>query len=307
MVRSWLAQTHEPNEPFFLFVHYMEPHAPYSPPPEYARLYSQEEASPAARSAARNPYAAMAGKVDLSEEDLELLRAWYDGEIRYVDDQIGELLGEFERRGLLDDTLVILTSDHGENFGEHGLMGHQFCLYETLIHVPLIVRYPRLFRAGEKRKDPVQLTDLYPTILETAGAVAENGDDIQGRSLTEIRTDGTAMSIAEYDVFGNKLEGLLALNWAFDYAPYARNLRSLRDDRFKFIWASDGNSELYNIDLDPAEATNLVDVDPEAARALDSKLGQWLDSFTRPGVDPAQAPVELDEATKERLEALGYL
>jgi arylsulfatase A-like enzyme len=109
------------------------------------------------------------------------------------------------------------------------------------------------------------------------------------------------------DSFGSKLEGLLALNWAFDYAPYARNLRSLRDDQFKYIRASDGRHELYKVALDPAEESNLIDLDPQAADALDARLDQWLGSFTRPGVDPDQVPVEMDEATRERLEALGYL
>lgn len=232
----------------------------------------------------QEPHDYIAGQVDMDAMDFEMLRALYDGEISYLDFRMGQLFDYLKELGIMDDTVLIISSDHGENFGEHNLMEHQLYLYDTLLHVPLVIRYPEVFEAGSQVSKQVQLTDIFPTILDTVD-IDHDSEEIQGYSLLEDRQEGNSLAIAGYAiplVWLNKLEGA---SREFDISKYARWLKSIHAGDFKYIWASDGRDELYNIRQDPEELNNLIEDNREKASELLMLLKEWLISFEpyRPG------------------------
>ena len=287
VVKGWIANAHQAEEPFFLFINYMEAHLPYRSPPEYAVPYLPEGVGMAeARNVNQEAKAYVAEKVQMDDEDFAILRARYDGSISYLDIRMGELFDYLRQLDILDDTVLIITSDHGENFGEHHLMGHALCLYDTLLRVPLIIRYPQLFDAGTRVDEVVQPTDLFPTILDILGIGWNEKEQVQGHSLlTEGQRRHSTSFLAEEAVRKWCLGRMARANPQFDVSKYDRRLKTVQDGDFKYIWASDGRDELYNIRADPEELNNLIEVEPEKAAELKALLKEWLNSFEtyRPG------------------------
>jgi len=290
VVMKWIADAHQKEAPFFLFINYMEAHARYDPPEEYAAPYLPEGVSFAeAMKVQLGHWAYNAGRYKLSDQDLEALRARYDGEISYLDFRIGQLIEYLRELEILDNTLLMITSDHGENFGDHQLVGHVLCVYDTLLHVPLIIRYPGLVEAGLRIEEQVQLTDLFPTILDIVGINWGGEEQLQGQSLVR---DGQqpedTFAIAEYELHYQSFDMLKGTGFTqlfTDVHKFARRLKTIRTEEYKYIWASDGRDELYNIREDPGELNNLIQVEPEKAAELKALLKEWLNSFEtyRPG------------------------
>ncbi len=228
-------------------------------------------------------------------------------ELAYLDKRIGELKTALEDAGEWEDTIFVVTGDHGENIGDHGLMDHQYCLYDTLLHVPLVI-HGGPFRNGGETDRLVQLTDLAPTLLDAANIDApEARKGFQGVSFhPESDTEPREYAIAEYMAPQPSMD---ALEKRVGELPdhiykYDRSLRAIRSEEYKLIRGSDGSRELYHVAEDPEELHDLVDDEPEIVNDLESELDDWLDSF-----DPAtpQESVSMSQSTKNRLEDLGYL
>ena len=281
VVKKWIADAEQAEAPFFLFINYMEAHEPYHPPPAYAAPFLPSGVKLArAMKVNQQPPSYLAGNVKMDAEDFEILNALYDGGISYLDFRMGQLFDYLRELEVMDDTIIIITSDHGENFGEHKLMGHHFCLYDTLLHVPLVIRYPELFEPGVRVSEQVQLTDLFPTILDMLD-IDWDRDYIQGSNLlSKIESPGDDYAIAECAPAHGVMTTMKKRSGGqFDYSVYARRLKAVRTEEFKYIWASDGLDELYNLKQDPAELTNIIDSEPEKAAELRAVLKQWLNSF----------------------------
>jgi len=237
---------------WFLWVHYFDPHAPYQPPPE---------------SAAR-----VAGRA-------------YDGEIAFVDTQIGVLLGRLEESGELARTLVVATADHGESLGEHGELTHGVFVYDATLRVPLIVAGPGV-SAGLVSMTVARGIDVAPTVWDLAGVAIPPGTD--GRSLRDALS-GRSMSDAP--AYAEALFCRLHLGWA--------PLHAWRTSRWKLVDAP--RSELYALDSDPGEKLNRADQEPET-RALLLRPLHAVVAGDRWAARPAA-----DAGASERLAALGYL
>jgi len=165
--------------PFFLFVHYWDVHYDYIPPAPYDTKFDPDyDGSVTAEHFMKNPEIHR----EMDSRDLQHVVALYDGEIGWVDEHIGKLIAELKRRELWDDTIVVLTSDHGDEFFEHGEKGHQHSLYQELLHVPLIVRVPGF--AARQVDARVELIDVMPTLLDLVSVSAPSG--LQGRSLAPV-------------------------------------------------------------------------------------------------------------------------
>jgi len=164
---DWIDERSD-EEPFFLYLHFLDAHWPYPVPDEYANLFTDGADVEPFRSKdfKRVRDAVHDGEVDFSDEQRVAMEALYDGSIRYIDDQLALLARGLEARGLLDDTIVCVVSDHGEEFGEHGRIGHGHGLWQGLLQVPWILHVP-----GEEPREidnPVSLVDLFPTLLSAA-------------------------------------------------------------------------------------------------------------------------------------------
>jgi arylsulfatase A-like enzyme len=199
----------------------------------------------------------------------------------YVDSLVGELLDELDRRGLSEETIVILTADHGEALFEHGYIGHNTQLFEESIRVPLMIRIPG---TEPRRVDPVvELLDLGPTILELAGVGA---DGLGGRSLFEAEPGRLAFSRTVWD----------------------KPRYSARGERYKLIWDSrtDGR-ELYDLEQDPAETRNVFDEAPFLAGWFEQRLFTWLREQERLRAEtPPPESAVVTEEQREIIEDLGY-
>jgi len=271
--------------PFFLWVHYFDPHIPYAP----GRRWRPEAPPPAGRTVAFH-------KTDPQPED-EAGRQWvrtlYEAEVRGVDAEIGRLLAAFRRLGLEEQTLIVVTSDHGEEFWEHDGFEHGHTLYRELLHVPLLIRPPGL-AAARRIEAPVGLDRLAPTILELCGIQADP-DHFSGRSLVPHWSEAEAPHTQS--IFGST-------------ALFERELRSVRSGAFKLIEEVDGGSaELYNVLDDPGETQPMAG-EPERMADLRRQLQEGQAAAERLREQLNLGPpllIEVDPEAMARLRALGYL
>jgi arylsulfatase A-like enzyme len=311
-VKRWIPRWVREEQPFFAFLHFMEPHIRYSAPGQYHLKHIPKGVSAErARQVNQDPWRFLTGQTEMTEEDFVILSALYDGEISYLDARIGQLHAMLERSGLLENTVVIFTSDHGENLGEHGLMDHAYCLYDTLLNVPLIIQAPSEFSAGERISRPVQSADLFGTILTLAGMDEDPvWDQVQARNSllpAEVaKLNGAERcTLAEYREPQPPLAVLRRRFEGFNGAYFDRSLRMARTETHKFIWSSDGHAELYDLKKDPREEQNLVNIERDTAERLGRVIDDKLGTFEAP--DSADTGIDLDDDTLKKLEQLGYL
>jgi arylsulfatase A-like enzyme len=298
------------QEPFFGYVIYWDTHLPYYAHGAHGTrwLPTGVDLEHALR-VDRDHLAYHTGQLSMAEADFEILRACYDGALASIDEEIGYLVDRLLKRGILDRTVLIVTSDHGENIGDHRLMSHAYSLHDTLIHVPLIIRYPTSFPRGERVTSHVQLTDVFPTILDVLQVeVPEVRAELQGMSLL-----GEQMEAADRLAYAEMLAphpSIQALNRRAglpEDTPQPRHDRSLRCVRTldsKFIWSSDGHHAWYDLRQDPSETTNLYPEQPEAAVTLEKHLVSWQSSA---GLPLSTSEHHMDEDVRQRLRDLGYI
>jgi arylsulfatase A-like enzyme len=228
--------------------------------------------------------------------EIERVTALYDGEIHYTDHHLGRLFKLFERLGLLNNTLVVLTSDHGEEFGEHGSMeGHGWTLYEESLRVPLLMLLPDDRHAGLEVERVVQSIDIAPTILDYLGIEAPS--EFQGTSLLPVIQ---GKELPQRPAFSN------VRRWNVKWA--------VRTEAYKLIFTANTVNakgvpdtrgfELFDLVKDPLETANIIEDSPEVARELSVTLKQWVSSRPRP---PRVRMPKLTERQREMLRALGYI
>jgi arylsulfatase A-like enzyme/Tfp pilus assembly protein PilF len=235
---------------FFAFLHLYEPHAPYTPPPAYQRLPDP-----------------------------------YDGEIAYADELVGRLVARLRDRGLLERTILAVTSDHGEGLGDHGEQEHGFFLYREAVHVPLIVRLPGGARGGTRIAGAVGQVDVPATLLDLAGLPA---DGMDGRSQRLAIEKG---AVEPRPVYAETFFPRYHFGWS--------ELLAVTDDRYRYIHAP--RPELYDAKADPSERVDLASQRADTARSM----GAWLE--TAVGRVEAVAPSAVPAAVAENLRALGYV
>ncbi len=305
-VRRWWGRQRDPARPFFLFGLFLDAHLPYRPPRGYAERLLPAPALAAAHGANQDAWAYMAGETAMSEDDFAGLRGLYDAEISYVDEQVGELLDFLAAAGGLENTVVIVTADHGENIGDHGLMDHQYCVYDTLAHVPLLIHYPAAFPTGEDDA-LVQHTDLFPTLLDQTGAPDASRPALPGRSLCppppaprHSQPGVIQYSAAHRHRFARRHPG-------FDPASkgYDRTFDAIIQRDYKLIRSSHGQHELYDLSDDPSEGIDLAGVRPDLVATFGAALDAWLEAH--PPFGGAGTAPELDQDLAAHLRGLGYL
>jgi arylsulfatase A-like enzyme len=290
----WVGEARRRQQPFFLFAHLMEAHAPLAPPVDYLRKFMDAPAAARARRVNQDAMAYMAGVNPLDDEDFGLILGLYDASISYGDEQLGRLLDALD-----DDTLVIITADHGNSFGEHGVMDHFFSVHETLASVPLVVSHPGLPTGVIER--PVQSIDIAPTVLEAAGVDVVGLAGVSLCASADPRpclvTEFLDPDLARFDRFRS-----------FDPVAFRRDLRALRRGHHKYIWASDGREELYDLREDPLEGVNRAATEPVLLAEF-RKLHETWAASTSTALVPAQQPgeLELQDDVAASLRALGYL
>jgi arylsulfatase A-like enzyme len=228
--------------------------------------------------------------LQLAEKSFLLDR--YDADIKQMDHGIGELMVTLKKLDAYDNTLIIITADHGESFGEHGMMTHPPVLYEDLVKIPLIVKYPKQKEKIGRYAGPVSIVDIMPEILKTLKI--EIPQDIQGVPFYQ----------ENHKIFAEKQKDR-AWKWtAYNFEE--RSLIALYDGDYKFIWASNQQHELYNIAEDPLEITNLVSKRPDIVDTMESAVQDYLRTAESDG-KAAHSVTPVTKEVSEALKALGYV
>jgi arylsulfatase A-like enzyme len=327
---EWLEENHE--RPFFLYVHYMEPHARYSPPPPYRDRFVGDELwgehrglrPPIGRDRLGTIHRRDA--IEGGSRDLDLYVARYDGEIASVDEQIGRLLDRLRELGLEDTTLVAFTSDHGESLTEHAVyFDHGQFAYENNLRVPLILRYPPAIPVGHVEETVVQSIDLAPTLLDLLGVPPPR--EIEGRSLLPLMLGGAparpgvAYAEAGY-VKGKLITAIRTREWKLIFNPRGAHPASdafhpavlLHPLRLKTLWrAAHGGPgswrrwELFHLPSDPDEETDLASERPEVLAELQARLEGWLATAPAERNPVHMKKEKLPPDILEELRALGYV
>lgn len=297
-VLSWL-DARPTDKPFFLYVHTIDPHVPYRPPHQFLSMYDPQ------------PYSGVVdfthdgellekikvGQIRLNDRDRVRLQALYDGEISYHDVHFNSIIEGLTRRGLDDNTMVIVTADHGEEFWDHGSVGHGHSVYEELLHIPMFVRLPGVTHGATRVSDMVGLVDVLPTILDALGQPIP--DDLAGhsflRSITGESQDAPRAAVSGF------MEG-----W-----------RTCAVGRLKFVQRSAERQILYDLNTDPHEQTDIASTHPLAVRYARGLLGLALSASDTDSASHATAPhrpvvhtqetTTIDAETESQLRALGYV
>jgi arylsulfatase A-like enzyme len=282
-----------PRGPFFLWVHYTDPHAPYTPPDDASvpSLPMHTPMSQAVRAATRvqlkNPW--FKG-IFRREKFTEAVVARYYGEVNAADRAVGDLVRGLAERGRLDKTALVITSDHGENLGEHHLFFHHGGLYRETVQVPLIVRIPG--RAAARVDGLVETVDVAPTILELAGAAP--WEPMRGHSLLGVVAGA---SPARTSVFSEHMNGELAALRTADTTLIVHRKSSGQFPSYAFVA---GREEVYDLTTDPGELHPLTPPGPRG-QALAAQLWRLV------GQGPSPVATRRGTADRESLRALGYI
>lgn len=285
---EWLKRN---QGPAFLFLHLMDPHWPYAPPEPYDTAFSS---TPLKNLRNYPPDLKRARNNKLPKVKKKLLQDLYDGEIAFTDAQIGRLVQGLKAAGRLENTLLILHSDHGEEFWEHGGFEHGHALYQEVLHVPLILNCPNRIPEGLRIKNTVRCLDLGPTILDLAGiAPFEN---VRGCSLAPfIHGLADHMELISYG------EGIL---WGKPVSPWDEK-KVLITNNYKFMKSStDGLEMLFDLTNDPREQNNLILIDPDLRKKMSQELIRHYGRAL--GASRKSQGLKLSDKDAERLRQLGY-
>lgn len=280
---SWLKNQRNPERPFFLFVHYFDPHAPYVPPKPFSSRFK-----PSGRQPAR----------------LDEIISRYDGELAYTDREIGKIFRTMKKMDLEENTLVVVTADHGEGMGQHDHVGHSINIYEEAVRVPFLFRWPNRIPKGHRFKEPVELVDLAPTVLDLIG-VTKDGFSFQGRSLAaalrgESSLDADRPIYLYREIYENREMKLFSgRKVLLNGEKFA-----IRTGKWKYIEGNEENTkELFDLASDPLEQVNLSPTFTEKATELAGQLKEWKKRHHRG--ESVQGTISEEDI--KRLEALGYI
>ncbi len=293
------------RKPFFLFINYMDPHDCYDPPQPFRDAFAagvdptigfvrwdfRRERHLSSNDFVRDVLPR------LSARDWQAVVDLYDAEIAYLDHEMGRLFARLKAQGQYDDTVIVISADHGELFGEHGLANHFKALSEEEIHVPLVLRYPARLPGGTRVSPLVQMSDVLPTVLELLGLTSV--PEMDGQSLMPLVARGERSAT---EVFSSLIRRPEA-----DFPHTAPgHLVSVRTPESKYVWSSTGQHAFYDLRTDPEAHRNVYESqsDRPEVRAAAKRAEEWR---RRVGLDGQETYTPDDALTTERLRALGYV
>ena len=308
------------SDDFFAFINLMDAHLPYHPPEEYAERFAPGVDS---TEVCQNSKEYNCGARDIDDDEWEDIQGLYDAEIRHIDAELQRLFSWLKENDEWEDTMVVVCADHGELFGEHDLYGHEFCIYDPLVNVPLMVKHPEM--DGDESDEQVELIDLYHTVLDHAGVEATDSTVPLDRTRSLLSADYREFAEGEFPgggdaAFVEYYRPVVELKQLEEKAA-AANIDLDRDSRFysrmraarrpdaKYIRNERIADEFYHLDDDPGERTDARGEGSEAETELDETLstfeervgGEWKE------VDDDDVLDDMSDSAKDRLQDLGYI
>lgn len=311
---KWLEKNKE--DPFFLYLHFIAPHTPYNPPREFDVFPPDIKNSPIIGPGSISRRSYLSG-----HQELDYYVSKYDGEVRYADSLVEKVIGELDRLDLKKNTLIILTSDHGESLGEHGyFFRHGLFPYDTTARVPFIISYGDF--PAKRVKRSIELIDVFPTVHEMMG-LSYNIDDIKGRSFLPllyggVYSDKAFLESGDYSKV-SRFYAIRGERWKLIYnawLPTAEQLFSFdyisnmyRKQWLAFyagLYPQRDIYELYDLQKDPQETKNLYRPDSKIASLLIEELNEKIGGMDRAFIPQVPAK-DMSQRIKGHLRALGYL
>ncbi len=298
---AWMNRLNPEKDRFFMWVHYKNPHDPYTPPQRYIDMFDSTYTGPfdGSRPVLDSIYV---NQIDLSERDLAYINALYDAEIRTTDVYIDRLLNRLDEMGLTDNTLVVFSADHGEElYDRNYYFFHSCSMYDGVLRIPLIFRMPGIVPAGKVVSNQVESIDITPTILQLMKLPLR--EEFEGQSALPLIFGATNGSWRP--AFAERAGAIFSIRtpeWKYIYNP---------DDYHTYCSRSDDDTgdgylidaqELYDVRTDPGETRNVVDEHPDVALELRAQILEWLNTNRR-----VHKEHKLTKEAEERLRALGYI
>jgi arylsulfatase A-like enzyme len=315
---SWVEKNR--RRPFFAFVRFNGPHWPYRPKQEFHDMFGDDDGADHSFNEGHYGLTRTRGEgyklvdaesyhqrifdTDYTPEELDHMLLHYDACIRTIDETVGKIANWFRDNSLMDSVLLIVTSDHGESFGEHGYMQHGPRTDRGVLRVPLIIRFPKglkTVRSGRRIAQLVRTVDILPTVLEAVGTQVPPGLD--GVSLLPAVDDNIDLALTAYAESGREFVGVDPMRML---PGVAGKNRMFRDQRWKLTYRHDGTAPiyaLYDLEADPNETTNVASHHTDVFRRMRSSFEQLLAA----DVSPDKVGKQLTSEQIERLRALGYV
>jgi arylsulfatase A-like enzyme len=307
--KNWIDKN--AKNPFFIYFHIFETHSPYRAPGKYAFKFLTLKDHIKKLTLNHNHINYLLNPNVLNDDNFETLTSAYDNSIFYADHLIKILFDKLKEKKLYDNSLIIILSDHGDNIGDHNLMFHYFCLYDTLIHIPLLIKYPYGIRPPGEESRIVQNVDIFPTICSVLGIEKGNiWNQFQGNDILQhhppVRDSRFAISELikvfgpDRDHFKNELE------------KFNRRLLSIRTNNEKFIYSSNDDHEFYDLIKDPDENNNLYmnnkQFYPLKSMALSyyTKMNDFYEA-NRKNIDGFIDKQTINDEITDKLKSLGYM
>jgi len=306
---KWLKQFN--GQPFFAYFHFLETHSPYRCSYRFALSFLKFQEHLRRLSFDYDHTEFLSKRFEMSQSDLNILIKSYDSSIIYLDYLIKKIANLLRRHNVYDNTLFVILSDHGENIGDHGLMFHYFCLYDTLIKVPLLIKYPSNLAVTGRLEEIAQNVDIFPTVLTMLDEKSEDiWSQVQGNDLL-----GQAPSRREPHIAISELIKVFGPNRSAckdEFKKFDRRLLSVRAKDRKFIYSSRGDHECYDLVRDPNETHNYYPEDDSFSELMQiaSKYYQRMNEFymsRKEDIDGEINGDKLDSFIRKRLESLGYM
>jgi arylsulfatase A-like enzyme len=309
---DWVEKQEGRENPFYAFIHYIEPHNPLNPPRrfrnKFVNYYNKYNNMEKIKKVAYNPLICYVDDLTLNEEEIGYIKALYDGEIAYNDSKIGEIIIFLKKKDLYENTMIIITSDHGEHFGEYGYWSHVASLYREVLHVPLIVKFPKGFDRVEEISEYTQSVDIFPTVLEVANVTGKESYQNSGVSLVFHKDRANPYRDYVFTEWEGRvpffiLDKVKNQQKDIDLELFKTQMALLQDKKYKYIWKSNDSEELYDISGDQDKRLNIhqhSDIRNYLHDELFKRKREYMDLEDRSRND-------IDEDIVKNLKSLGYL
>jgi len=317
-MENWFRIEYRQDKPFFLFLNFMDAHYPYQVPAQFKPDFSCPEPDYTFLNHKEKSIDYFRGKYKVGQAAIEKMRAYYTLSIAYADHCLGLFLDRLRERGLYDRLALIVSSDHGEYFGGHRefyhRLFHNFGIYNELIHVPLIIRYPPSVGGGIVVEDLVQNVDIMPTILDFAGIDSLDADyPLQGRNLFDLaQSGGRRYALSQFtnppveDILDERQKHRVRKIYPnVDLKEWFKGYSALQDGEFKFVQDAEGREYFFNLAADPGESRDAAAGHGQEKKNMRERLKAWEQDLMDQA--PKNISIIRNPEIEEKLEALGYI
>lgn len=314
---SWL-NSKEKKEPYYLFLNYVDAHEPYKYDEKFKPTDVDDgEIKALKKKVVPNEFAKfIAGMNNFNEKEIELMRKIYDASVTTVDNKIAQIIDLLKKNNLLDNTILVITSDHGEYFGEYGLLNHYFDINIPVIKIPLLISYPPALPQGIRISKPVQILDIMPTILDLTGIRLNHDGTMSGRSLLSLLKG----SYTDKPILAELMKNTVCLKLFKNIPPskkenikqYEVRYLTLVEGDYQYVLKSNGDGRLFKIPPDSVIGEDVTQKEPERAERMRKVLEQWIalseDIRAKLEISKGGGVAEkITPAIENQLKALGYI